>query len=139
MKDMKNVNEEYVLFLDKIERQIIGKKIIDKSDSETWKVKNPLVVHTGIVNNQISIQFFPILFRELIADKDEGTSWNYHPKDLTICDEVMLDARFIAQYENVFAPVKNMPPIGMPPQGVQSSMTPPSPTTKPSVIKLFDD
>lgn len=142
MSDTQKVKEEYIMFLDGIGRLLMGKKQVDSCTDTTIPVRNPIIVHINAIkqpNGQdgMNIQFYPVMFREFQADKNDSTVWDYHRSNITPCQPVPLDARLIGQYEQIFAPIKNMMPIGgapqgMPPQGVAGS----EPV---KVLKLFDE
>lgn len=143
MNDATNSKESNIrIYLDSINRLIMAELIEEKSTA--WVVKNPLILHVQSIQGQINIQFFPVMFREFQADKDEPTIWTVDLANMTPCNQITLDARLISQYKNIFAPVKSIPPVmnmtpsmqggmpaGMPPEG--------APNTNPNVIKLFDD
>jgi hypothetical protein len=119
------------VYMDTLGRLILGELV--EEGKVILKVKNPLILHTQMQDGQISIQFYPIMFKEFQADKDEATIWEYNRSNITICNDIVIDARLISQYNNIFAPVKTMPNVGgQPPQPVQ-------PAGAQNTIKLFDD
>lgn len=124
------------VYQDNINRLLMGEVIEETPDK--WVVKNPLILNVQTVNGQISIQFFPIMFKEFLADKDQPTIWEVSRSNITPCQNIVLDTRLVSQYKNIFAPVRSMNPVmnmtpsmqtGLPAQG--------QPNT--NVIKLFDD
>ena len=121
------------VYLDNISRLILG-EFIGETENK-WKVKNPLILHVQTVNGQINIQFFPIMFKEFQADKDEPTIWEIEKNNISLCENIVLDARLISQYKNIFAPVKSLPPMMNTTPSMQTGTAPPPNTT----IDLFDD
>ena len=121
------------VYLDNISRLILG-EFIGETENK-WKVKNPLILHVQTVNGQINIQFFPIMFKEFQADKDEPTIWEIEKNNISLCENIVLDARLISQYKNIFAPVKSLPPMMNTTPSMQTGMAPRPNTT----IDLFDD
>ena len=114
-------NKKLIVFLDQIGRTIIGECV--SADKVLTKVKNPSVVNItpNPQTGQISLQLLPLFFREFLADASESTTWSYHSDIITICEDVDLDFKFIAQYQQIFASAPAQP------QGKE-----------PGTIKLFD-
>ena len=126
--------ENHVLFVDTLGRLLLG-KIAEGEYTDIVTIKNPAIIHaTHKQEGGLTITVIPIVFREFLADKDEAIVFNYARSSISIADAPILDARIIGQYENMFAPVKdmiNVPQMAPPPQNV-------TPKTPP-VIKLFDN
>jgi len=144
MSEEVKTSEEYMLYLDNIGRLHMGKKIVEKSQGDTILVKNPVIIHISSTNQGgINIQFFPVMFREFQADKNESSSWPYNKTNITPCNPITLDARLIGQYEQIFAPIKNMQPVNDGSRPVQMPMGGQAPAPMGSqpanVIKLFDE
>lgn len=127
----KATQDDIRVFQDSIGRLLIGELV--GSTPKTWTVKNPLILHVQTVNNQISIQFFPIMFKEFQADKDEYTEWTYQLTNITPCSHVTIDARLRSQYKNIFAPVASLPPM----MNTAPQAAPQAPVG--DVVKLFDN
>lgn len=141
MSDEKTVETKHVLYLDNLQRLIMAELIVAESNALKWVVKNPIILHVQSTNGQINIQFFPVMFREFQADKDSATVWEINTNNITPSRDIALDARLIAQYKHIFAPVKSMPPVvSMGPQvGQQQNMGQPPQQNNANVIKLFDE
>ena len=126
--------ENHVLFVDTLGRLLLGKMAEGEAHESIVKIKNPAIIHaTHKQEGGLTITVIPIVFREFLADKDEAIVFNYARSSISIADAPILDARIIGQYENMFAPVKdmiNVPQMAPPPQNV-------APKTPP-VINLFD-
>lgn len=144
MSEQVKSNEEYMLFLDNIGRLHMGKKIVDKSTDTVTLIKNPVIIHISSTNQGgINIQFFPVMFREFQADKNESSCWPFNRNNITPCNPITLDARLIGQYEQIFAPIKHMQPVSdgsVPIQMPVAGQAPaPMGSTPANVIKLFDE
>lgn len=94
------------IFLDTIGRTIIGE--VSKETEKALFIKNPAVVNItpNPQNGQISLQLLPLFFREFLADINESTQWSYQKSMITTCEDVTLDFKFIAQYQQIFQPSK---------------------------------
>jgi hypothetical protein len=128
------------VYQDNLSRLIVAELLEETVDM--WVVKNPLILNVQTTQGQISIQFFPIMFKEFQADKDEPTIWEVNRKNITPCKNITLDARLVSQYKNIFAPAKGLPPMMNTTPSMQTGLagTQQAPTAPaPSVIKLFDD
>lgn len=130
---------KYILYLDNLQRLILGELVSESAVMA--KVKNPIILHvqTTPANAQgpggINIQFFPLMFKEFLADKDQATTWNVPLGSISRCDDIVLDARLVSQYKHIFSPVKNAMNISNMPTG----MPPPVSQGNNNVIKLFDE
>ena len=120
--------KKMVTFLDSVSRTIIG--MLEQETETTLKVENPVIVHvvpqqdpaTGQM--KMSLQLFPIFFREFLGDKEASIVWEYKKENITLpTEEVVFDFRLHAQYANLFAPVASVPAA---PEGNEP-------------IKLFED
>lgn len=144
MNDVTKTNEEYMLYLDTIGRLHMGKKVVDQSQGDQVLIKNPVIIHISSTNQGgINIQFFPVMFREFQADKNEPSYWPYHKTNITPCQQITIDARLIGQYEQIFAPIKNTAPVNDGSQPVAMSVGGQAPIggsapTPANIIKLFD-
>ena len=127
-------DSKLVTFLDNVSRTIIGKKT--KEDAEYVYIQNPIVVHSAPQQDQsgatrMALQFFPIFFREFLADKNMPITFKYNKNTITMADEVIFDMKLAAQYAQIFAELPN----GIPNQPASAS----APLSQPqNVIKLFD-
>ena len=124
---MSNTENKIVVFFDSVGRTILGEKLEDKTTKEVLTIKNPAVVHImpNQQTGQLQLQILPLFFKEFLAEKDNGTVWNYNRANITEAVDVTFDFKLEAQYRQIFAagPV----PAPQQPQG------------SPEVIKLFDD
>jgi hypothetical protein len=124
---MSNTENKIVVFFDSVGRTILGEKLEDKTTKEVLTIKNPAVVHImpNQQSGQLQLQILPLFFKEFLAEKDNGTVWNYNRANITEAVDVTFDFKLEAQYRQIFAagPV----PAPQQPQG------------SPEVIRLFDD
>ena len=124
---MSNTENKIVVFFDSVGRTILGEKLEDKTTKEVLTIKNPAVVHImpNQQTGQLQLQILPLFFKEFLAEKDNGTVWNYNRANITEAVDVTFDFKLEAQYRQIFAagPV----PAPQQPQG------------SPEVIRLFDD
>ena len=128
-------SSKMIIYLDNLQRLIMAELVteVETSLQATIKVKNPVIINIQSQGTQINVQFFPIVMREMLADGDSATVWTINKASITRCENVVLNARLIAQYQQICSPM-----------GPSMPRTPqlPTPTQQPtsnSVIKLFDD
>lgn len=100
--DTKFVQDNMVIFLDTLGRLIIGIEVKEKSNDELLFVQNPVIVHTETKNGNLLLQFFPVFFKEFIADKTESIVFSYNRKNISLASSIVLDFKFYAQYFNMF-------------------------------------
>ena len=124
---MTNTENKIVVFFDSVGRTILGEKLEDKTTNEVLTIKNPAVVHImpNQQSGQLQLQILPLFFKEFLAEKDNGTVWNYNRANITEAVDVTFDFKLEAQYRQIFA--AGPAPAPQQPQG------------SPEVIKLFDD
>ena len=124
---MSNTENKIVVFFDSVGRTIFGEKLEDKTTKEVLTIKNPAVVHImpNQQTGQLQLQILPLFFKEFLAEKDNGTVWNYNRANITEAVDVTFDFKLEAQYRQIFA--AGPAPAPQQPQG------------SPEVIKLFDD
>lgn len=124
---MSNTENKIAVFFDSVGRTILGEKLEDKTTKEVLTIKNPAVVHImpNQQTGQLQLQILPLFFKEFLADKDNGTIWNYNRANITEAVDVTFDFKLEAQYRQIFA--------------AGPALTPQQPQSSPEVIKLFDD
>jgi hypothetical protein len=123
---MSENQNKIVVFFDSVGRTILGEKIETETTDKLLAVKNPAVVHIlpNQQTGQLQLQILPLFFKEFLAEKDAGTTWNYNRENITEAVDVAFDFKLEAQYRQIFAPV---PVASTQPQGT------------PEVVKLFDE
>lgn len=132
--DTKELQEKLILFLDPIGRVLIGEKDEERTNDTDFVVNNPVIIHVEPTNGNISIQFFPVLFKEFLGSKDEKATFTYHKNNIAILDKTVFDFKLYAQYQQMFS---NDPAQVAPQSAPQSA--PQQAGGEPEVIKLFDD
>ena len=118
------------LFLDPVGRTILGEDVSE--GSADFKVKNPvLIIINGDKTGKMSVQLFPLFFREFLADKESDVVLTYQRDRITFTNIETLDFRLQSQYTQMFN--KN------------NMFVPPTPEGNPAqaqgneVINLFDE
>ena len=126
---MSNTENKIVVFFDSVGRTILGEKLEDKTTNEVLTIKNPAVVHImpNQQSGQLQLQILPLFFKEFLAEKDNGTVWNYNRANITEAVDVTFDFKLEAQYRQIFAAGPGPAPAPQQPQG------------SPEAIRLFDD
>lgn len=130
-------SSKMIIYLDNLQRLIMAELVteVETSLQTTIQVKNPVIINIQSQGTQINVQFFPIVMREMLADGDSATVWTINKASITRCENVVLNARLIAQYQQICSPMgPSMPRTPQLPQ-----LPPPTPPNTNSVIKLFDD
>lgn len=118
-----------ILFLDSVGRLILGEKVETEIQNESFDVKNPVVVMINAdPSGKMSVQLFPILFREFLADKNSDVMLHYKKDNVTLTNIDVLDFRLQNQYSQMF----NKSNIYVPPQSEPQS-------GGQGVINLFDE
>lgn len=125
--DTSKLQENMVVFLDTIGRLIIAESVSDRCSDTDLVVKNPVVIHIEPRNGQMSVQFFPVVFKEFLGSKDEGITFTYKKSNISLADNIVLDFKIYAQYSQLFSAA----PVA--PAQLNNNQS------NPQVIKLFDD
>lgn len=125
--DTSKLQENMVVFLDTIGRLIIAESDKERCNENDLVVKNPVVIHIEPRNGQMSVQFFPIVFKEFLGSKDEGITLTYKKNNISLADNIVLDFKIYAQYAQLFSAAPAAP------SQVNNNQS------NPQVIKLFDD
>jgi hypothetical protein len=91
-----------IIFLDSIGRLILGEKV-DSTDDKNFNVKNPVVIMiNGDQTGKMSVQLFPLFFREFLADKSSEVILHYKKDAITLSNIETLDFRLQTQYTQMF-------------------------------------
>jgi hypothetical protein len=133
------MNEKYILYTDTLGRLLIGKEHSRKES--IISIKNPAIIHAiHKEGGGLQITVIPIVFREFLADKDEPIIFDYTETSINIAQNPILDARIMAQYEQMYAPLKDVIQIPKVPQSnPANAATSNVAQNKPNIIKLFDE
>lgn len=127
------------MFMDSVGHNFLG-VYVDETDMHIM-VRNPLIISSEEKRDTggMNIQFFPILFREFQADKNDPTVW-YVPKATYMWMESQhFEIRLTSQYERIFSPIKNVVPNMQPNMHDVAQQAPQPQPDQPPVIKLFDN
>jgi len=128
-------DKKLVSVLDAVSRTIIGIRV--NETEEYVDIENPVVVNivpqqdqTGQV--RMSLQLFPIFFKEFLADKNAPVVFRYKKQNITsTVSDIVFDFRLEAQYKQLFSNIVISQPVAPAPA--------PAPAGNGNVIKLFDD
>lgn len=117
-----------VIFLDAVGRTIMG-ILSDSTDDKILNVINPVIIMVGGDNSgKMTVQLFPLFFREFLADKNTDVSFAYKKDVVTFSDINAIDFRLQAQYTQMFSKANTF--------GSQEAQPP---TTEQKVVNLFDE
>lgn len=119
-----------VIFLDTVGRTIMG-ILSDTTDDKILNVNNPVVIMVGGDNTgKMTVQLFPLFFREFLADKNTDVVFSYKKDTVTFSDINAIDFRLQAQYTQMFSKTNT---FGSP------EAQPQPPATEQKVVNLFDE
>lgn len=117
-----------VIFLDAVGRTIMG-IISDTTDDKILNVNNPVIIMVGGDNTgKMTVQLFPLFFREFLADKNTDVVFSYKKDTVTFSDINAIDFRLQAQYTQMFSKTNTF--------GSPEASTP---ATEQKVVNLFDE
>jgi len=94
--------DNYVVFLDSINRTIVGKYVGGRQDE--IEIENPMIMAVSF-GEKMNLQLIPVFFRELQNDKNVPMKFTY-PRDRIIMTDIAVDKKVLAQYEAMCAPIK---------------------------------
>jgi hypothetical protein len=129
---MNTSNTKLSVFLDYLGRSIIG-EVVEKTDS-LIKVKNPVILHVPPSpdnSGRMSVQLYPLFFREFLADKTEDVVFDFLKDKVVETSIEAIDYRLQAQYTQMFNKNNEFVSGGQPSQQPQQAAN--------DVIKLFDE
>ena len=123
---MSNNQQQIVVFHDLVGRTVLANlKSKDKGD---LNVENPVVLNVVPgENGRMTVQLFPLFFREFLADKSEKVTFTFKEGNYTPTDITALDFRLLAQYNQMFSAEAVLTPS---PQSQDKSST---------VVNLFEE
>jgi hypothetical protein len=118
-------------FLDNVGRTIVGQ--VASEDDNTLNIVNPVVLSTvPTPDNRMSIQLFPLVFREFLGDKEADVTFRFKKSSITDTDICALDYRLQAQYNQIFNKSNIFVPNQEQPQNTTDG-------NSPNVVKLFEE
>jgi len=133
MSDTTNTTNTKVptVFLDRVGRTVMG-NLVDQTDQTILRVENPVVIIVGGDNTgKMSVQLFPLFFREFLGDKNSDVHFDFKKSDTTLTDIDAIDFRLQAQYNQMFSKNNTFVQQGEQPPAEQQS--------KEKVVNLFDE
>jgi hypothetical protein len=133
MSDTTNTTNTKVptVFLDRVGRTVMG-NLVDQSDQTILRVENPVVIIVGGDNTgKMSVQLFPLFFREFLGDKNSDVYFDFKKSDTTLTNIDAIDFRLQAQYNQMFSKNNTFVQQGEQPPAEQQS--------KEKVVNLFDE
>jgi len=120
-----------VVFLDIVGRTILAEQVTKTATELT--VKNPVIFNVVPADNgRMTVQLFPVFFKEFLADKSEDTVFTWKTDQITESNITALDFRLLGQYSqmfnpaNVFVPANEAGAVNQQPANAQ-------------VVNLFDE
>jgi hypothetical protein len=117
-----------IIFLDTVGRTIMALPDASSDDS-VLTVKNPVVIMVGGDNSgKMSVQLFPLFFREFLADKNADVTFSYKKDSITLSNIEAIDFRLQAQYSQMFSKTNSFVAPEQPQQA-----------TEQKVVNLFDE
>jgi hypothetical protein len=133
MSDTTNTTNTKVptVFLDRVGRTVMG-NLVDQSDQTILRIENPVVIIVGGDNTgKMSVQLFPLFFREFLGDKSSDVHFDFIKSDTTLTNIDAIDFRLQAQYNQMFSKNNTFVQQGEQPPTEQQS--------KEKVVNLFDE
>jgi hypothetical protein len=134
-------NTKITVFLDYLGRSILG-ELLESTDT-VLKVKNPVILHVPPSpdnSGRMSVQLYPIFFREFLADKTEDVVFDFLKDKITQSSIEALDFRLQAQYSHMFNKNNEFGASPQPPlPNQQETIAQETVEKKEEVIKLFDE
>ena len=130
--DTKDLQEKLVLYLDSIGRTIIAEEDVERSTDTHIVGSNPVIIHVEPNGGNISIQFFPTVFKEFLGSKDDKATFTILKDNISIMDKTVFDFKLYSQYAGMFAEDASVKPAS-------SNTAVADVNSQPEVIKLFED
>jgi hypothetical protein len=112
----------------------MGISVDQNEQPNVLRIQNPVVIIVGGDNSgKMSVQLFPLFFREFLGDKNTDVTFDFNKSDITISNIDAIDFRLQAQYTQMFS--KNNTFVGdgqaVAPQAEESKDE--------KVVNLFDE
>jgi hypothetical protein len=126
-----NTNVKLTVVLDPVGRTIVGQEVTSSPEG-TLQIKNPVILNVVPADNngKMSVQLFPLFFREFLADKTSDVTVTYDKSRVAPTDIDALDFRLQGQYVQMF-------------NNANTFAAPQAPTTPTNdnggVVNLFDE
>ena len=128
---MSNQQPKLVSFLDTIGRTILGE--LKSSTDTSLEVTNPVILNVvPSQDGKMSVQLFPLFFREFLADKADDVVFTYNKNGITLSNIEALDFRLAGQYGQMFNKNNLFVPAGTLEEAKASA-------AKHNVVNLFEE
>jgi len=113
--------DQLIVFLDGIQRTIVATLV--KDDDNTITVTKPVILNVSPTQDKkLSVQLYPLFFREFAANRDVFPNWTFSKNSIVISD-AQVEANLLSQYTQMF----------------QTSLVAPTTDSNTPVVKLFDE
>ena len=131
---MSEENKKTIVFLDTVGRTILGELL--NENEQTTNVVNPVILNVvPVEGGRMTVQLYPLFFREFLADKAEDVSFTYQNSSIVKTNISAVDFRLLAQYAQLFN--KNNAFIS--PGEISQQQPAPNQQTNNTVVNLFDE
>jgi len=95
-------NQQITVFHDLVGRTIVG--VLKAKTNGNLEVENPVILNVVPgEGGKMTVQLFPLFFREFLADKSEKVSFTFNEGNYTETNISALDYRLVAQYNQMFS------------------------------------
>jgi hypothetical protein len=96
-------NKKIIVFFDSVNRTIIGKTSSVVETEDKLVVTNPAIMSiTFNAEGKMSLQLIPVMFRELLVNKNFNVEITYNKSQISISNIIELEPSIIAQYDRIF-------------------------------------
>jgi len=98
--------DQIIVFLDNIQRTIVATYV--SGDDSTITVTKPAILNvTPTQDKKLSVQLYPLMFREFFADRDSFPNWTYSKSAIVLTGNLSLEPNLTAQYTEMFKAAQN--------------------------------
>jgi hypothetical protein len=131
---MSEENKKTIVFLDTVGRTILGELL--NENEQTTTVVNPVILNVvPVEGGRMTVQLYPLFFREFLADKAEDVSFTYQNSSIVKTNISAVDFRLLAQYAQLF----NKNNAFVSPGEIPQQQPAPNQQTNNTVVNLFDE
>jgi hypothetical protein len=121
------------VFLDTVGRTILG-ELVSRTEQHLT-IKNPVIFNVVPADNgRMTVQLFPVFFKEFLADKTEDNTFTWNLGQITESNISALDFRLLGQYAQMFNPANVFVPANEAAGGGA-----PNQAANTQVVNLFDE
>jgi hypothetical protein len=99
-------SDQIIVFLDNIQRTIVATYV--SGDDNSITVTKPAILNvTPTQEKKLSVQLYPLMFREFFADRDSFPNWTYSKSAIVLTSNLNLESNLVAQYVEMFKSSQN--------------------------------